>query len=150
MNPEIKIKRVGDDPGFSLPRYMSEGAAGMDLHASLAEPVTLSPQQRQLIPCGFSMELPEGFEAQVRPRSGLAIRHGITCLNSPGTIDHDYRGEVKVILINLGQEPFEIHPGDRIAQMIVQEVCRAKIELVDEINHTSRGEGGFGSTGHKR
>lgn len=94
------------------------------------------------------MELPEGYEAQVRPRSGLAIRHGITCLNSPGTIDHDYRGEVKVILINLGQEPFEIKSGDRIAQMVIHRVERAEIEIVEELNSSARGAGGFGSTGH--
>jgi dUTP diphosphatase len=138
---------VGEAPGFSLPRYMSPGAAGMDLHAALQAPVVLKPTERALIPCGFSMELPEGFEAQVRPRSGLAIRHGITCLNSPGTIDHDYRGEVQVILINLGQEEFKISAGDRIAQMIVKKVEQADLELVESLNHSERGEGGFGSTG---
>jgi dUTP pyrophosphatase len=127
---------------------MSPGAAGMDLHAALPTSVTLKPFERKLIPCGFSMELPEGYEAQVRPRSGWAIRHGITCLNSPGTIDHDYRGEIQVILINLGQEEFKISAGDRIAQMIVKKVEQAELELVDSLNHSQRGEGGFGSTGH--
>lgn len=144
----LRIKRWGETPGFSLPQYQSSGASGMDLHAALESPVVLAPGERQLIPCGFSMELPEGYEAQVRPRSGLAIRHGLTCLNSPGTIDHDYRGEVKVVLINLGDEPFEIKAGDRIAQMVLQKTQRLTVEWVEEISTTSRGEGGFGSTGH--
>jgi dUTP pyrophosphatase len=127
---------------------MSAGAAGMDLCAILEKPLSLLPFQRALVPCGFSMELPEGYEAQVRPRSGLAIRNGITCLNSPGTIDHDYRGEVKVILINLGQETFEIKSGDRIAQLVIKQVERAAIELVEELGDSARGAGGFGSTGH--
>lgn len=149
MSPlPIKIKRVTDSPGFSPPAYMSDGAAGMDLCAALEQALVLQPGQRVLVPCGFSMELPEGYEAQVRPRSGLAIRNGITCLNSPGTIDHDYRGEVKVILINHGQESFEIKAGDRIAQMVIQRVERAAIELVDELGSSARGAGGFGSTGH--
>ncbi len=150
MSPlPIKFKRVGSSPGFALPAYMSEGAAGMDLCAALDAPLTLAPRQRALVPCGFSMELPEGYEAQVRPRSGLALRHGVTCLNSPGTIDHDYRGEVKVILANLGEEPFEIKAGDRIAQMVVAKVERAAVELVEELTDTGRGTGGFGSTGHR-
>ena len=149
MSPlPIKIKRVTEAPGFSAPAYMTAGAAGMDLCAAIEKPIRLNPQERGLVPCGFSMELPEGYEAQVRPRSGLAIRNGITCLNSPGTIDHDYRGEVKVILINLGQEPFEIHAGDRVAQMVIQRVERAAIEVVDELSVSDRGSGGFGSTGH--
>ena len=148
MSPlPIKIKRFGDAPGFSTPVYMSEGASGMDLFAALEKPVTLAPHQRALIPCGFSMELPEGYEAQVRPRSGLAIRHGITCLNSPGTIDHDYRGEVRVILVNLGEEPFVVQAGERIAQLVIQKVERASLELVEELRDSSRGGGGFGSTG---
>lgn len=149
MSPlPIKIKRLTGVPGFSPPAYMSAGAAGMDLCAALEQPLQIRPLERALVPCGFSMELPEGYEAQVRPRSGLAIRNGITCLNSPGTIDHDYRGEVKVILINLGQEPFEIKSGDRIAQLVIQRVERAQIELVEELNASARGAGGFGSTGH--
>ncbi|MDL1872277.1 dUTP diphosphatase [Deltaproteobacteria bacterium PRO3] len=149
MSPlPIKIKRLTEVSGFSPPAYMSDGAAGMDLCAALEKPLQIKPLERALVPCGFSMELPEGYEAQVRPRSGLAIRHGLTCLNSPGTIDHDYRGEVKVILINLGQEPFEIRSGDRIAQMVIHRVERAEIELVEELNASARGAGGFGSTGH--
>ncbi|HCU24701.1 MAG TPA: dUTP diphosphatase [Deltaproteobacteria bacterium] len=144
----IKLKRIGRSPGFQAPAYMSHGASGMDLHAALEAPVSLAPGARELIPCGFSMEIPEGYEAQVRPRSGLAIKYGVTCLNSPGTIDHDYRGEIKVILANFGQELFAIQAGDRIAQMVIQKVERAAIELVDEIEATARGEGGFGSTGH--
>lgn len=128
---------------------MSPGASGMDLHAALDQVVVLNPRERAMVPTGFSIELPEGYEAQVRPRSGLAIRNGVTCLNTPGTIDHDYRGEVKVILINLGQEPFTIEAGDRIAQMVVQPVTRITWELTDSLKDTLRGEGGFGSTGHK-
>ncbi|MBZ0124018.1 MAG: dUTP diphosphatase [Roseovarius sp.] len=148
MSPlPIKIKRLTEVPGFSPPAYMSTGAAGMDLCAALERPVQIRPLERALVPCGFSMELPEGYEAQVRPRSGLAIRHGLTCLNSPGTIDHDYRGEVKVILINLGQEPFEIKSGDRIAQLVIHRVERAEVEIVEELQASTRGAGGFGSTG---
>ena len=143
----LKIKRLGSSPGFQTPNYMTEGASGMDLCAALDAPVLLQPQGRALIPCGFSMEVPEGYEAQIRPRSGLAIRHGITCLNSPGTIDHDYRGEIKIILVNHGQEAFEIKAGERIAQMVIAKVERLKIELVMDISETSRGGGGFGSTG---
>jgi dUTP pyrophosphatase len=128
---------------------MSSGASGMDLHAALDQAVILNPHERAMVPTGFSVELPEGYEAQVRPRSGLAIRNGVTCLNTPGTIDHDYRGEVKVILINLGQEPFTIEAGDRIAQMVVQPVTRITWESTDSLKGTLRGEGGFGSTGHK-
>jgi dUTP diphosphatase len=148
MTLVVKIKKVGDAPGFSIPCYMSEGASGMDLHAALPGVLSLKPMQRDLIPCGFSIEIPEGYEAQVRPRSGLAIKFGITCLNSPGTIDHDYRGEVKVVLINLGSEVFEIKPGDRIAQLVIQKVERVTVQLVEEVNSTQRGGGGFGSTGH--
>ncbi len=145
--PPLKIKRIGNSSGFEAPAYMSAGASGMDLAAALDQPVTLKPMERALIPCGFSLELPEGLEAQVRPRSGLAIRSGISCLNSPGTIDHDYRGELKVILVNLGQEPFVVHPGDRIAQLVVQRVERVEVTLVEEVKDTPRGHGGFGSTG---
>jgi len=147
MNPLLKIKRIGTSPGFETPVYQTSGSSGMDLHAALDAPVLLKPQARALIPCGFSMELPDGFEAQIRPRSGLAIKHGITCLNTPGTIDHDYRGEIKVILANLGQEAFEIKAGERIAQMVVARVEQVRVELVEAISETSRGEGGFGSTG---
>lgn len=126
---------------------MSEWAAGFDLHASVAEPVTLAPGERALIPTGFAMAMPRELEAQIRPRSGLAYKHGITCLNSPGTIDADYRGEVKVLLINHGREPFTIRRGERIAQMVFQVVPQVRIEEVAELSETVRGEGGFGHTG---
>lgn len=127
---------------------MSEWAAGFDLHAAVAEPVTLAPGERGLIPCGFAMAMPPELEAQIRPRSGLAYKHGITCLNAPGTIDADYRGEIKVLLINLGQEPFAIARGERIAQMVFQTVPRIELaETQDELPDTLRGTGGFGHTG---
>jgi dUTP pyrophosphatase len=126
---------------------MSEWAAGFDLHAAVAEPVTLAPGERALIPTGFAMAMPRELEAQIRPRSGLAYKHGITCLNSPGTIDADYRGEVKVLLINHGREPFTIRRGERIAQMVFQVVPQVRIEEVAELSETVRGEGGFGHTG---
>ncbi len=149
MTPlQIKVKKLHPDLQVILPTYMSHGASGMDLCAVLADPIQLKPMERCLVPCGFSIEIPEGFEAQVRPRSGLAIRHGITCLNSPGTIDHDYRGEVKVVLINLGSEDFSIKNGDRIAQMVIQKVERGELEWAEELQETKRGDGGFGSTGH--
>jgi dUTP pyrophosphatase len=130
-----------------LPAYATNGSAGMDLRANLTEPVVLQSLERALLPTGLFIELPEGYEAQVRPRSGLAIKQGITCLNTPGTIDSDYRGEVKVILINLSNEPQTIQHGDRIAQMVVASVTRAHLILVQQLNVTTRGEGGFGHTG---
>lgn len=130
-----------------LPGYATEGSAGMDLRASLEVPVVLQSLERKLIPTGLFIELPEGYEAQVRPRSGLAINQGITCLNSPGTVDSDYRGEIKVILINLSNEAQEIKHGDRIAQMVISKVTKAALHLVEELNLTTRGEGGFGHTG---
>ncbi|MEO6356662.1 MAG: dUTP diphosphatase [Ferruginibacter sp.] len=133
--------------GNELPAYATTGSAGMDLRANLQQPVTLQSLERALIPTGLFIELPEGFEAQVRPRSGLAIKQGITCLNTPGTIDSDYRGELKVILINLSTEPQTIHHGDRIAQMVVASVTKADLILVQQLNTTARGEGGFGHTG---
>jgi dUTP pyrophosphatase len=126
---------------------MSEHAAGMDLVAACGEPVVLEPMGRAVIPCGFSMALPDGYEAQVRPRSGLAARHGLILPNSPGTIDADYRGEVRVILANLGGEPFTVERGMRIAQMVIAPVSRARIERVDTLPETVRGDGGFGHTG---
>jgi dUTP pyrophosphatase len=132
---------------MQLPRQMSEWAAGFDLHAAVEAPVVLSPGERALIPTGFAMAMPKELEAQIRPRSGLAYKHGITCLNSPGTIDADYRGEVKVLLINLGQEPFTIERGERIAQMVFQRVPQVVLEEVSELADTLRGEGGFGHTG---
>jgi len=126
---------------------MSEWAAGFDVHAAVAEPVVLAPGQRALIPTGFAMAMPRELEAQVRPRSGLAFKHGIMCLNTPGTIDADYRGEVKVLLINLGQEAFTINRGERIAQIVFQLVPQVSLQEVDELSETIRGEGGFGHTG---
>ena len=132
-----------------LPAYATEGSAGMDLRANLDQAITLQSLERMLIPTGLFIELPDGYEAQIRPRSGLAIKQGITCLNSPGTIDSDYRGELKVILINLSKEPQLLSHGDRIAQMIISSVDKANLILVQEINSTHRGEGGFGHTGKK-
>lgn len=126
---------------------MSEWAAGFDLHAAVSEPLTLAPGERALVPTGFAMAMPRELEAQIRPRSGLAFKHGITCLNSPGTIDADYRGEVKVLLINLGQQPFVIERGERIAQMVFQTVPQVELAEVSELSETVRGEGGFGHTG---
>ena len=130
-----------------LPGYATEGSSGVDLKAHLDEPIRLEPLQRILVPTGLFIELPVGYEAQVRPRSGLAIKQGITCLNSPGTIDADYRGEIKVILINLSGETQVIEAGDRIAQMVIQPVVKALFVQVEGINETTRGEGGFGHTG---
>jgi dUTP pyrophosphatase len=130
-----------------LPAYATAGSAGMDLRANLQEPVVLQSLERTLIATGLFIELPEGFEAQVRPRSGLAVKQGITCLNTPGTIDSDYRGEIKVILINLSKETQTIQHGDRIAQMVVASVTKASLILVQELSTTLRGEGGFGHTG---
>lgn len=132
---------------FDLPSYATAGSAGMDLRANIEMPLELQPMQRTLVPTGLFIELPLGYEAQVRPRSGLAIKQGITCLNTPGTIDADYRGEIKVILINLSQEMQVIHPGDRIAQMVVQKVEQVRWELVDILSTTERDAGGFGHTG---
>jgi len=143
---KVKV-RIINQSSNPLPEYITEGAAGMDLRASLEEPVTLQPMERLLIPTGLFIELPPQYEAQVRPRSGLAIKHGITCLNSPGTVDADYRGELKVVLINLSNESHTILPGDRIAQMVVNKVERVKWKQVKKIAATRRGGGGFGHTG---
>jgi dUTP pyrophosphatase len=140
----VKIINQSSNP---LPGYATEGSAGMDLMANIQESVSIAPMQRLMIPTGLFIELPDGYEAQVRPRSGLAARHGITCLNSPGTVDSDYRGELKVILINLSNEEHIIQHGDRIAQMIVHKVESVKWEPVTKVNTTSRNEGGFGHTG---
>jgi len=142
--------RVVREPGcedLPLPEYATGAAAGVDLRAAVSEPVTLRPGERRLIPTGLRIALPEGFEAQVRPRSGLAIRHGIGMVNSPGTIDADYRGVIQVILINLGQEPFIVERGDRIAQMVVAPVTRVSWQEASTLDDTERGEGGFGHTG---
>ncbi len=129
------------------PSYATVGSSGMDIRANIQQPIILQPLERLLIPTGLFIQLSEGLEAQVRPRSGLALKHGITCLNSPGTVDADYRGEIKVILINLSNEPQTINNGDRIAQMVIQKVEKIEWQLVENINQTDRGQGGFGSTG---
>jgi dUTP pyrophosphatase len=144
--PRVALKRLPEGAGLPLPQYMSEHAAGADLCAAVSQDVTLLPGARALVPTGFSIALPDGYEAQVRPRSGLAIRRGVTCLNSPGTIDADYRGEVCVVLANFGSDPVVIARGDRIAQLIVAPVARARFEVVEELPATQRGSGGFGST----
>lgn len=143
-NVEIKVRAL---PGAKLPEYQTAGAAGADVCALLDEPVTLQPGERRMIPTGLFFEIPEGYEIQMRPRSGLAYKYGVTCVNSPGTIDCDYRGESKVILINLGQEPFVINNGDRIGQIVVAPVTRGTFVTVDRLSETERGAGGFGSTG---
>lgn len=142
---EIAIQRLPNGGGLPLPAYASDGAAGMDVVA--AETLTLRPGTRHAVATGFAMAIPPGYEVQVRPRSGLALKHGITCLNTPGTIDSDYRGEVKVILANLGDEAFEIKRGDRIAQLVPAPVQRAAFAEVETLDETARGAGGFGSTG---
>ena len=141
---EIKIVNTSDNP---TPEYATSGSAGMDLRAWLSEPVILKPMERKLISTGLFFEIPEGYEVQVRPRSGMAINHGITCLNSPGTVDSDYRGEIKIILVNLSAEPHTINSGERIAQMIVAKVEKAILKTVDQVQTTARGAGGFGHTG---
>ena len=130
-----------------MPAYQTEGAVGLDLAAALAEPITLAPGARGLVPTGLAIAVPPGFEGQVRPRSGLALRHGVTVLNTPGTIDPDYRGEVKVLLVNLGDAPFVVRPLERVAQLVVCPVARAEIVVVAALDETARGQGGYGSTG---
>lgn len=143
---EICIKIVNNSAN-ELPSYATEGASGMDIRANVEAPVLLQPLERQLIPTGLFIELPNGYEAQIRPRSGLAIKQGITCLNTPGTIDSDYRGEIKIILINLSNTAQLISTGDRIAQMVIAKTEKAQFSLVQQLNDTTRGEGGFGHTG---
>lgn len=149
MNPpvEVAITREPGTDDIPLPAYETEHAAGMDIRASVTEPLTLAPGQRALVPTGLRIALPEGYEAQIRPRSGLAIKHGISLLNTPGTIDADYRGEIRIIVANLGQDPFTIARGDRIAQMIVAPVTKVAWRTVSTLDETKRGEGGFGHTG---
>ncbi len=149
MSVTVRVLRLPHGEGLPLPSYQSEHAAGLDLVAALPEdaPIELEPSDRALVPTGLVIELPQGYEAQVRPRSGLALKHGVTVLNSPGTIDADYRGEVKVLLINLGAETFLIQRGDRIAQLVVSPVTHVVIVASDTLGATGRGEGGFGSTG---
>ena len=146
MSIEVKIVNRS---GHALPAYETAGAAGMDLRAVLETPVLLEPMERALIPTGLFIELPIGFEAQIRPRSGLAFKHGVTVLNSPGTIDADYRGEVKVLLVNLSSKAFTVNHGERVAQLVVASHAQVQWLAVDELNDTLRGAGGFGSTGHK-
>ena len=145
----VRIERLPHAEGLPLPAYETTGSAGMDLRAALpeAEPLTLAPGARALVKTGLKIALEPGYEAQVRPRSGLALKHGITCLNSPGTVDSDYRGEVGVILINHGQEPFVIQRGERIAQMVIARYEQATMVEVEALDETARGAGGFGSTG---
>lgn len=149
MKPVIPVQRLAHNPDLPLPAYETADAAGMDLRAAVPqdEPVVLRPGARHAVPTGLAFAIPSGFEGQVRPRSGFALKSGITCLNSPGTVDADYRGEVKVILINLGAEDVTIRRGDRIAQMIVAPVVQATLSEVSSLDETARGAGGFGSTG---
>lgn len=146
MASSVIIKTVNQS-GNELPHYATDGAAGMDIRAHLTGPVTLNPLERKLIPSGIFMEIPEGYEIQIRPRSGLALKNGITCLNTPGTIDSDYRGELKILLINLSNEPQVISNSDRIAQLILAKVEKAEILPVQQLNETERAAGGFGHTG---
>ena len=144
MSIKIKVVNKGSQ---ELPKYETKNSVGMDLRANIKEGIVIRPLDRALIPTGLHIALPEGYEAQIRPRSGLALKKGITCLNTPGTIDSDYRGDVGVILANISNEDFVVNPGDRIAQMIINKVERAKFELVESLDETDRGEGGFGHTG---
>ncbi|QUL52584.1 dUTP diphosphatase [Paenibacillus tritici] len=147
MSHYVQINKLPGNEDVLLPRKMSEQASGYDLYAAVGEAVVLAPGERKLIPTGISLAMPDGLEAQIRPRSGLALKHGITCLNTPGTIDADYRGEIKVLLINLGQEPFAIARNERIAQMVFQVVPSVVMEEVAVLSETERGAGGFGHTG---
>ena len=149
MNVDVRVKRLPHGKDLPLPTYQTQSSAGLDLQAAIAPQTKLviEPGSRELVPTGLAIELPEGFEAQIRPRSGLALKKGITLVNTPGTIDADYRGEIGVILINHGSEPFEIERGDRIAQMIVAPIVQARLIEVDDLSSSDRGAGGFGSTG---
>lgn len=144
--PVLRVRRVGA-VHVPAPSYETAGAAGMDLSAALAEPVTIAPGERKFVPTGIAVAIPEGFEGQVRPRSGLALRHGIGIVNSPGTIDADYRGEIGIVLVNLGAGPFTVQPLARIAQLVICPVARAEVKMVDALDDTERGSGGYGSTG---
>jgi|TARA_X000000950_G_C13748896_1_gene591794 dUTP pyrophosphatase len=143
----ILIKKVSTNPLFKLPKYESNGAAGMDLSADIDAEVELKPLERFLFPTGIAISLPKDLEAQIRPRSGLAIKNGITLLNTPGTVDSDYRGEIKVILVNISNDKYTIKPGDRIAQMVLSQFVQGQFELVENLDETDRGSSGFGSTG---
>lgn len=144
---KVALQRLPHGSDLPLPAYETAGAAGLDLRAAITETLVLAPGERALVPTGLAMQLPEGFEGQVRPRSGLAVRHGVTVLNAPGTVDSDYRGEIKVPLINHGHEPFSIARGDRIAQLVIAPVTHAELTEVAALDPTGRGVGGFGSTG---
>jgi dUTP pyrophosphatase len=142
----VTIQRLPGNEDLPLPRYMTEHAAGLDVFAAVGQEVSIFPGQREMIPTGLAIALPEGYEAQIRPRSGIAWKHGVTLVNAPGTIDADYRGEIGILLINHGDQPFVVRRGDRIAQMIVQRVCRVQWDVHPELNPTGRGDGGFGHT----
>ena len=144
----LKVKRLDNNTDLPLPSYQSDGSSGLDLRAAVNKALTLQPGDIELVPTGLSISLPEGYEAQIRPRSGLALKHGLAFVNAPGTIDADYRGEIGVIAINLGKKPLTIKRGERIAQMVIQKVSRAIVEEVDELDTTQRGEGGFGHSGY--
>ena len=144
---KVKVKRLDNNVDLPLPDYETAGAAGMDIRAALDEKVTLRPGEIRMIPTGLAVSIPPGYEGQVRPRSGLALKHGIGIVNAPGTIDSDYRGEIGLILINWGKQPFIVNRGDRIGQMIISSVCRADIDEVADLDATQRGEGGFGHSG---
>jgi dUTP pyrophosphatase len=145
---KVKVKRVGENPvEIPLPRYMTPNSSGMDLCAAISEAVVLHPGERKLIPTGIAVSIPEGYEGQVRPRSGLALRNGITLVNTPGTIDADYRGEIGVLLINLGSQSFTVTQGDRIAQLVISPVVQATLEWAEDLDETPRSDGGFGHTG---
>ncbi len=143
----IPVKIEPEGRGLALPSYQTPHAAGMDLLAAVEEDVLLEPGQRELVSTGISLALPEGYEAQIRPRSGLALKHGLTLLNSPGTVDADYRGVVRLVLVNLGEKPFRVRRGERMAQMVITRVERAELSVMDELPSTDRGRGGFGHTG---
>jgi dUTP pyrophosphatase len=147
-NPvKLRVKRLAGSEDIALPAYETEMASGLDLRAAVSRPLTLKPGEIRLVPTGLAVSIPPGYEGQVRPRSGLALRHGIGMVNAPGTIDADYRGEIGLILVNWGKEPFVINRGDRIAQMVIAAVCRADVVEVEDLEPTARGEGGFGHSG---
>jgi dUTP pyrophosphatase len=147
-NPlKLKVKRLHGNDDIALPAYQSEGASGLDLCAAVNSPLTLAPGEIRLVPTGLAVSIPPGYEGQIRPRSGLALRHGIGMINSPGTIDSDYRGEIGLVVMNWGRAPYVIHRGDRIAQMVIALVSRAEVVEVEDLESTSRGEGGFGHSG---
>ena len=144
---EVQIKKTSKLKDFDIPSYQTDEAAGVDLSASIENSINICPWEREIIPCGISIAMPKGLEAQIRPRSGLAFKHGITILNTPGTIDSDYRGEIKVVLINLSKDEFTVHPKDRIAQMVFTNAIQVTFKEVQDLDQTKRGDGGFGSTG---